>query len=92
LVKVILKWKPVGNRRIGRPSGRWLDDVCKDMKVINVKNWRELALNGNPRGCLAQKVKPTKVCKLMEEEAEKKTPYPALRCISNCMLLNILEI
>jgi hypothetical protein len=35
----------MGNRRTGRPRIRWLDDVCKVTKVLNVKEWKELALN-----------------------------------------------
>jgi len=27
----------------GRPGIRWLDDVCDDMKVMNVRNLKELA-------------------------------------------------
>jgi hypothetical protein len=24
----------------GRPTIRWLDDVCTDTKLMNVKNWK----------------------------------------------------
>jgi len=41
MIKRILRWKEVGNGRTGTPSIRWPDDVCKDMKVIKVKNWKE---------------------------------------------------
>jgi hypothetical protein len=43
--KRILEWKPMGIRRTGRPRIKWLDDVCNDMMVLNVKNWIELAMN-----------------------------------------------
>jgi hypothetical protein len=29
-----------GERRIGRPSTRWLDDVENDLKKINVNQWK----------------------------------------------------
>jgi hypothetical protein len=33
------------HRKAGRPRIRWLDDACSDLKVMNVNNWKELALN-----------------------------------------------
>jgi hypothetical protein len=45
MVKRMLEWKPMGSLWTGRPRIRWLDDVCNDMKVMDVKNWKELALN-----------------------------------------------
>jgi hypothetical protein len=44
IVKRILEWKPVGSLWAGRPRIGWLDDVCNSMKVMNVKNWKELVL------------------------------------------------
>jgi hypothetical protein len=41
--KRILEWKPMGSRPLGRPRMRWLDDVCDDLKVLKVRNWKELA-------------------------------------------------
>jgi hypothetical protein len=35
--KRILEWKPGGSRRTGRSRIRCLDDVCNDMKEINMK-------------------------------------------------------
>jgi hypothetical protein len=72
IVKRILKWKPVGNRRTGSPSIRWPDDVCKDMNVMKVKNWKELVLNRNPGDCLVEKVEPTKGCKAKGRRSRKK--------------------
>jgi hypothetical protein len=43
--KIILAWKPVGRRPVGRPRLRWLDDVCDDLKVLKVRNWKELAMD-----------------------------------------------
>jgi hypothetical protein len=41
--KRILKWKPMGSRPLGNPRLSWLDDVCDDLKVLKVRNWKELA-------------------------------------------------
>jgi hypothetical protein len=29
-----------GERRIGRPTTRWLDDVENNLKIINVNQWK----------------------------------------------------
>jgi len=78
MVKRILKWKPVGNRRTRKPSKRWLDDVCKDMKVMKVKNWKELAMNRNLGDCLIEKVKPTTGCKASGRRSRKKNDLPSV--------------
>jgi hypothetical protein len=39
---------------------RWLDDVCHDMSVMNVKNWMALALNRKVWNELVEKVKTCK--------------------------------
>jgi hypothetical protein len=31
---------PYGERRVGRPTTRWLDDVENDLKKINVNQWK----------------------------------------------------
>ena len=36
---------------------RWLDDVCSDLKVMDVENWIELVLNRNACRDVVQKVK-----------------------------------
>jgi hypothetical protein len=43
----IFEWKPIGRRSLGRPRLRWLDDVCDDLKVLKVRNWKELATERN---------------------------------------------
>jgi hypothetical protein len=45
MIKIILEFKPVVSRRTGRPRMRWLDDVCNDLKLMNINNWKKLALN-----------------------------------------------
>jgi hypothetical protein len=42
---------------IGGPRIRPLDDVCDDMKVMNVKIWKELELNRKAWNGLCEKAK-----------------------------------
>jgi hypothetical protein len=44
MVKKVFNTKPVGTRKIGRPKLRWEDDVIQDIKILGVKNWRNLAM------------------------------------------------
>jgi hypothetical protein len=43
-VKKIFNTKPIGIRKIGRPTLRWEDDVTQDIKTLGVKNWRKVAM------------------------------------------------
>jgi hypothetical protein len=40
LVKIIYNWKPISIRMRGRLKNRWEDDVMADLRIQNVKNWR----------------------------------------------------
>ena len=44
-IKKIFNTKPDGVRRIGRPNLRWEDGVDQDMRILEVKNWKGVALN-----------------------------------------------
>jgi len=44
-IKKISKAKPDGVRRAGRPKLRWEDGVHQDMRILEVKNWKRVALN-----------------------------------------------
>jgi hypothetical protein len=69
IAKRILEWKPMSSRRLGRPRLRWLDDVCDDLKVVKVKNWKELAVDRKAWNDLSEKEKKRqRVVVLMEEE------------------------
>jgi hypothetical protein len=35
----------MGSQPLARPGLRWLDDVCGDLKVLKVRNWKELAMD-----------------------------------------------
>jgi hypothetical protein len=57
IAKRKLEWKPMGSRPLGRPRLRWLDDVCDDLKVLNVRNWKELAMDRKAWSDLSEKAK-----------------------------------
>jgi hypothetical protein len=37
--------RPEGTRKIGRPKLRWEDGVIQDIRVLGVKNWRNVAMD-----------------------------------------------
>ena len=41
----IMEWKPVGRRNKGRPRKRWVDDVEMDIRTMNIRGWRRLAMD-----------------------------------------------
>jgi hypothetical protein len=45
IVQKIKRWKPMGERPIGRPKTRWEGDVLEDIKSMNVRNWKKVAQN-----------------------------------------------
>jgi hypothetical protein len=50
----------MGSQQTGRPRIRCLDDVCNNMKVINVKTWKEMTLSMKAWNDLAEKAKTHK--------------------------------
>ena len=57
LAKNIYKWRPIANRRLGRPKNRWEDDVLNDLKLMKVNNWMKLVQNRKEWKKLVEKVK-----------------------------------
>jgi hypothetical protein len=49
-----------GRRSLGRPRLRWLDDVCDDLKVLKVRNWKELAMDRKVCNDLCEEAKTHK--------------------------------
>lgn len=41
----MLDSKPGGSRSVGRPRGRWKDEVEADLRALGVSGWRTLAVN-----------------------------------------------
>jgi hypothetical protein len=60
IAKRIFEWKPIGRRSLGTPRLRWLDDVCDDLKVLKVRNWKELATDRKVWNDLSEKAKTHK--------------------------------
>jgi hypothetical protein len=58
--KRIFEWKPIGRRSLGRPRLRWLDDVCDDLKVLKVRNRKELATDRKVWNDLSEEAKTHK--------------------------------
>ena len=48
-IKKICNAKPDGVRRVGRPKLRSEDGVNQDMRILEVKNWKRVALNKDER-------------------------------------------
>ncbi|PSN44183.1 hypothetical protein C0J52_20708 [Blattella germanica] len=57
LVKNIYKWKPIANRRLGRPKNRWEDDIMHHLKLMKVKNWMNLVLDRRKWRKIVERVK-----------------------------------
>jgi hypothetical protein len=45
LFKKIFSTKPDGVRRVGRLKLRWEDGVDQNMRILEVKNWKKVALS-----------------------------------------------
>jgi hypothetical protein len=43
-LKKIFNTAPDGVRGVGRPKLRWEDDIDQDMRILEVKNWKKVAL------------------------------------------------
>ena len=46
ILRRIMEWKPVGRRKRGGPRRRWVDDIEKDIQVMNVRGWHWRGRNG----------------------------------------------
>jgi len=47
-------------RPLGRPKLRWLHDVCDDLKVLKVRNWKEFEMDKKALNDLSEKAKTHK--------------------------------
>ena len=54
MVKKLTNWKPFGNRPVGGPKNRWIDGI---LRVLKVKNWKELTRNRKEWNRLVEKAK-----------------------------------
>jgi hypothetical protein len=60
--KMIFSQELEGSRRRGRPRKRWKEDVERDLQVLGVRRWRELATDRKNGGILFDRPKPTPGC------------------------------
>jgi len=58
--RMLIDWKPMGSRPVGKPRQRWHEDVMEDLKMLKVKNWKEAAKDRRNRRDLAEKAKTHK--------------------------------
>jgi hypothetical protein len=77
-----------GSRRRGRPRKRWKEKVERDLQVLGVRRWIELAIDRKNGGILFDRPKPTAGCSAngrrkvsgfvsskRKPEVQKATPY-----------------
>jgi hypothetical protein len=60
--KKIFSQELEGPRRRGRPRKKWKEDVERDLQVLGVMRWRELATDRKYGGMLFDRPKPTAGC------------------------------
>jgi hypothetical protein len=56
-LKKIFITKPNGSRSVGRTKLRWEDGVDQDMRILGVKNWKNVALNRDEWAKLLKKAR-----------------------------------
>jgi hypothetical protein len=56
-LKKIFNTKLDGVRRVERPKMQWEDGVDQDMKILEVKNWKKVALDRDEWAKLLQKAR-----------------------------------
>jgi len=56
-LKKIFNAKPDGVRSVGRPKLRWEDGVDENIRLLGVKNWKKVALDGDEWAKLFKKAR-----------------------------------
>jgi hypothetical protein len=56
-INKILNTKLDGVRRVGRPKMRWEDGVDQNMRILEVKNWKKVALDRDEWAKLLKKAR-----------------------------------
>jgi hypothetical protein len=54
-LKTIFNTKPDGVRSVGRAKLRWEDGVDQDIRILEVKNWKKVTLDGEEWAKLLKK-------------------------------------
>jgi len=60
-LKKIFNTTPEGLRRDGRPKVRWEDGIDQDMRTLEVKNWKKVALDRDEWAKLLKKARAHQV-------------------------------
>jgi hypothetical protein len=60
--KMIFSQELEGPTRMGRPRKGWKEEVERDLHVLGVRRWRELAIDRKNGGILFDRPKPTAGC------------------------------
>jgi hypothetical protein len=55
--KTIFNTKLDGVRRVGRPKMRWKDGVDQDIRILDIKNWKKVALDRDEWAKLLKKAR-----------------------------------
>jgi hypothetical protein len=65
--KLLLDWRPMGIRPVGRPRQRWQEYIMEGLKKLKVKNWKETPKDRRTWRVLAEKAKTHKglLCQMM---------------------------
>jgi hypothetical protein len=56
-INKIFNTKLDGVRRVGRPKMRWEDGVDQDMRILEVKNWKKVAIDRDEWAKLLKKAR-----------------------------------
>jgi hypothetical protein len=67
-LKKILNTKLDGVRRVGRPKMRWEDGVDQDMRILEVENWKKVALDRDEWAKLLKKARVPKGCRANNDD------------------------
>jgi hypothetical protein len=57
---------------VGRPRLRWEEYVWQDIRILGLKNWRCVALNGVEWRAILRNARAHKGCRANDDDDEKK--------------------
>jgi hypothetical protein len=60
ITKNIFNTKPEGTSKMRRPKLRWEECVCQEIRILDVKNWMGVALNGKEWRIILRKARAHK--------------------------------
>lgn len=56
VIHLLLNWKPIRNKRKGRPRWKWLEEVMEDLRGTGVNNWQEKSKSRKLWNAISQKI------------------------------------